>query len=97
MPPDRVTTELRADEIEWELAPLPAPNLLAMSDEDRLVCAVREAEAYRLLAQQAIHELHDLTVRHDRLSDAHHRLSEEYRALRARASLSLVRTPGDAT
>ena len=65
---EHLTTELRADEIEWELAPLPTPNFLAMTDEDLLVCAVREAEVYRLLAQQAIHELAD---REHRLKAAH--------------------------
>jgi hypothetical protein len=67
---------LTADDIQWEMSPLdPAP----ISD-DLLTDALIDAESYRTLAQQAIHGLHDLQQRHDRLVDQHHRLREELRA-----------------
>lgn len=42
-----------------------------------------DRDSYRLLAQQAIHMLHDLTQQRDRLRASHHRLLDEYRRLRA--------------
>lgn len=51
---------------------------------DGLVDLVIERDAYRLVAQQAIHALHDLARERDRLRAAHDRLIDEYRTLRAR-------------
>lgn len=73
---------IHADEICWQLALSPAPDLLAMSDEDLLVATLVEADAYRALCLAAIHALHDLTVQHDRLRAQHHGLIGAYRALR---------------
>lgn len=52
-------------------------------DRDLLVEALVGAQSYRLLAQQAIHALHELTRSHERLREQHHRLLDEYRRLRA--------------
>lgn len=48
--------------------------------------AHREADvdAYRLLALEAIHRLHDVTNQRNRLRAQHYRLLDEYRTLRAR-------------
>jgi len=55
-----------------------------LAETDRLlITAICERDAYRLLAQQAIHQLANLTRDHDRLRDRQHQLLEELRALRA--------------
>jgi hypothetical protein len=36
----------------------------------------------RLMAQLGIHQLHEMTLKHERLKEAHYRLIEEYRELR---------------
>jgi hypothetical protein len=38
--------------------------------------------SYRMLAREAIHALHHLTISHERLRESHHRLIDEYRVLR---------------
>lgn len=50
--------------------------------EERLASLEADVLSYRMLAQEAIHALHHLTVSHDRLRESHHRLIDEYRALR---------------
>lgn len=55
-------------------------------DVEVVVDVIIDAQAYRLLAQQAIQALHDLTVDHDRLRRAHYRLLDEYRNLRVRVA-----------
>ncbi len=77
---DSVAT-ITADEICWALTEEPTTTI---DDDDLIVEALVEAAAYRQLAQRAIHTLHDLTVDHARLRNRHHRLLEEYRALRVR-------------
>lgn len=49
---------------------------------ERLASAEDDRDAYRALAQQAIHSLHDLTARHERLRELHARLADDYRHLR---------------
>lgn len=63
------------DESEPEGAPL----------VERIVDLTIERDAYRLLAQQAIHKLHDLTRDSDRLRGAYHRLLDERRRRRVEA------------
>jgi hypothetical protein len=41
-----------------------------------------DVHAYRELALQAIHALHDVTAERDRLRASHRQLHDEYRALR---------------
>ncbi|MBI2187321.1 MAG: hypothetical protein HYU37_09430 [Acidobacteria bacterium] len=41
-----------------------------------------ERDAYRLVAVQALHRLHDMAQQLDRLREQHRRLGDEYRALR---------------
>lgn len=74
-------TELAVSDIAWAPAP-PHLECDATSDEDLLVATLVESDSYRQLAQCAIHELHDLRRELDRLRKKHHRLVEEYRALR---------------
>lgn len=75
---------VNADAIAWTLA----DELPPASDDDPLVDALLEAQSYRLLAQQAIHALHDLTRERDRLREQHQLLLSEYRHLRE----SILRT-----
>ena len=77
---------VRREDIRWTLAPLPAADLFAMTDEDLLVETMLEAETYRTTVQAATRALHDLTVEHERLRVRHHRLLEVYRAERVRAA-----------
>lgn len=72
-------------ELDSQPADQPSVNLQNVDRDpaDLLVEAVLDAQAYRTLAQEAIHALHDLTQRHDRLREQHARLREEYRCLRA--------------
>jgi FtsZ-binding cell division protein ZapB len=50
----------------------------------RIASLTDDVAAYRLLAQQAIHALHDLTRNNAQLRERHARLCEDYRALRQR-------------
>ena len=50
---------------------------------ERLASLENDIRIYRELAQQALHELHHLTRRHDRLREQHARLLDEFRFLRA--------------
>jgi hypothetical protein len=49
---------------------------------DRVINLIIEREAYRTLAQEAIHALHDMTIERDQLRTSQHRLINEVRALR---------------
>ena len=49
---------------------------------ERVASLEADVQSYRLLAQEAIHALHDLARERDRLRERHHRLLNEYRALR---------------
>ena len=62
------------------LAQLLAETVLALS------AARRERDSYRLLAQQAIHALHDVSKDRDRLQARYYALLDEYRAARRRAA-----------
>jgi hypothetical protein len=60
-------------------------EMLALSEaelRDQIVRSEAKARIYRELAQAGIHQLHDLRLEHDRLREQHHRLIDEYRALR---------------
>lgn len=57
------------------------------SAEEQIVRRDADVEIYRLLAQSAIHRLHELTLQHDRLRDSHVRLINEYRTLREQTTL----------
>ena len=72
------TADVPVEAIVWRLAP-PAPDPF---DEDPLVDALLDADAYRLLAQQALHGLHRLRRDYDRLRATHRDLVEEYRRVR---------------
>jgi len=50
---------------------------------DRVVDLIIERDAYRELAHAAVHQSHDLTQQLDRLRVRHHRLFDDFRALRA--------------
>ena len=73
--------ELTADAIEWELRPSPS-DVMSSSLEDLVVDAVIESQSYRLLAQTAIHHLHDQAQTIARLRAQQSQLTAEYRALR---------------
>jgi hypothetical protein len=74
--------ELTVDEIEWELRPLPEPP--PMTATDQVVEATIDALSYRLLALEAIDQLHTLTSRVDRANEEIRRLHEQPRALAPR-------------
>lgn len=74
---------ISADEIRWQLAPDGAPAVRALSDAELLAQVIGEASAYRALAQQALHALHDRDRELRGLRAARERLLAEYRALRA--------------
>ncbi len=59
-------------------------DLLVATIRD-LATARDEAATYRLIAQQAIHALHDLTIERDRLRERYRRLLDESRTGRAAA------------
>jgi hypothetical protein len=52
------------------------------ADAELLVDVMLDAHAYRLVAQRALHLLHDQGVQYERLRQAHTRVVEEYRTLR---------------
>ena len=54
------TPELTASAILWTLPPIPAPDRLAMSDEDLLVALIGEGISYRSLALAALDRITDL-------------------------------------
>lgn len=66
---------------------------LALSEAE-LLQRVADLEAdvavYRELAQAGIHELHELTLSHERLRDQHQRLLDEYRHLRVQIMSAAV-------
>jgi hypothetical protein len=49
---------------------------------ERVASLDADCRAYRMLAQQAVHALHELTVERDRLRDRVRQLCNEIRALR---------------
>jgi hypothetical protein len=50
---------------------------------ERVASLTADVAVYRELAQAGMSALHDLTVERDRLREQHHRLIDEFRALRA--------------
>jgi len=81
--PRAVVVDLAVDAIQWTLQPLDVEP----PDEEPLVAVILESESYRTLAQNALHYIHDLTRRCDRILDERDRLREEARALRAESLL----------
>jgi hypothetical protein len=75
----RTVVDLPVNEIPWNLQPLDVDP----GDEEPLVAVLLESESYRALAQEALHYIHDLTRRCDRLVEERDRLRDEARALRA--------------
>ena len=71
--------DLHADAIDWDL-----PTAPVTESGDVLADAVVDALAYRLVAQEALHAVHRLTRRLDRLTEQHAALRAEYRDFRAR-------------
>ena len=51
---------------------------------ERLASVAAERDVYRLLGLEAVSAVHHLTIERDRLRASHHRLLDEYRALRER-------------
>ena len=49
---------------------------------DRVASLEDDVQAYRVLCQQSLRALHDVTVERDRLQEQHRRLVDEYRRLR---------------
>ncbi len=70
---------ITAADISWNLSDPPADDL--PSGDDLLVVLVAEAHTYRMLAQQAIHLLHELYIERRARELQHERLRAEYRAL----------------
>lgn len=62
--PAPVARELTASDMCWELQPAPAVVHVDVATD-----ALLDAQAYRELAQAAIHWLHDLHQQHDRLRE----------------------------
>lgn len=50
--------------------------------QERVVSLTADVDAYRLMAQRAIHALAEVTNEYERLRTQHHRLAEEYRYYR---------------
>lgn len=87
-----VLRELTAADIAWDLQPAPADEAAADST-DLLVNVLLEAQAYRTLAQQATHALHELHRRFDRQQAAYHGALDELKALRASRAAHEATTP----
>jgi hypothetical protein len=68
--PPRVEV-LTADDLVWDLAPVEADAREPADAADVAVDALLDAEAYRTLAQTAIHALAALRVQHARLQAIH--------------------------
>lgn len=75
---------VQASEIRWAPRLPRVPDTLGMSDEDLLVAALSEADAYRSMTQDVLRLLYGERRMHARLREAHHRLIDEYRRLRER-------------
>ena len=73
-----VERELYADEINWELGPVPEPP--PMTQSDQAVEAIVDALAYRLLACEAMDALRTVTIDRDRAREEIGRLRECRRA-----------------
>lgn len=71
-----VSRELTADEIPWDLRPID----LTLDGEDMLTAVLVEAESYRLLAVQALHELAALEVNYDQLKNRYHAVLDARRS-----------------
>jgi len=69
-------------EIRWTPEPMPAADVLSMSDEDVMLAALVESDAYRNLSLSGVNALHHLHQDHRRVLLAHERLLAEFRHLR---------------
>src|SRR4051794_23861012 len=75
-----VTRELHADDINWELQPV--PETPPAHPDELLVDALIDSESYRAVNSAAFHHAHRLYVELEQLRTIHARLIEDYRALR---------------
>jgi len=66
---DRPFVAPTVDDIQWELSPVDAHESSLDEPSDLLVDALLEAQSYRLLAQQALHRLHAITIERDLLRE----------------------------
>ncbi len=90
-PPSRLTAS-RADLViwwRWRYAALEAENARA---GDLLVQALGESQGYRAVLQAALDALGKQARQHDRLSEQHRRLRDEYRSHRERVLRDEQRT-----
>ena len=72
-----------AGEIRWTLAPAPAADVLALSDEDVMLAALVESDSYRNLSLSGVNALHQLHQEQSQLRSSHNRLLAEFRRARA--------------
>ena len=75
---------VQLEEMRWKPSLIEHAGILTMSDEDLIVHAVCEADAYREILRTALTELHRCRKTGARLREAHHRLIDEYRRLKER-------------
>jgi hypothetical protein len=76
--------DIRAFEIENLAYDLVVAHERIILLEGQVVTILAEAQAYRMLAQEAIHVLHALTIDHQKLRQQQRELVEEYRGFRER-------------
>jgi hypothetical protein len=76
---DGIERELTADEIQWDLTPLPD----VPADPDPFTAALVDALAYRSLVQAALDQLREVTLELDRERERYLRLLDDYRELRS--------------
>jgi hypothetical protein len=74
--------ELQAHEINWGLRSVAPDCHPPQNGSDIIVDVLVEAQSYRVLAQHAIHALHDLQRQHNQLRESHLRLVDERRGIR---------------
>jgi hypothetical protein len=76
-----VNQPLTVDEINWEQTPAPGAHVSG-EEFDVIVDVLLDAQAYRVVAQQAIHQLHVEQVRYRDLETKYHGALDELRSLR---------------
>jgi hypothetical protein len=76
--------QLSADNIRWDLNPDGGLDHRDSDIVDIAIAALEEAQSYRVLAQQAIHLLHEQDIQLSKLRERYRRLAEEVRSRRCR-------------